>query len=49
MYEMWQMNQTTRVWLTQIYFRWYILDLIRLANDEETNPGPVVVDNIDSS
>ena len=47
MYEMCQMN---RLWLTQIYlYRWYIPDLIRLANDIETNPGPVVVDNIDSS
>lgn len=47
MYEMCQMN---RLWLTQIYlYRWYIPDLIRLANDTETNPGPVVVDNIDSS
>ena len=46
MYEMCQMN---RLWLTQIYlYRWYIPDLIRLANDIETNPGPVVVDNIDS-
>ena len=47
MYEMWQMN---RLWLTQIYlYRWYIPDLIRLANDIETNPGPAVVDNVDSS
>ena len=47
MYEMWQMNQLS---LTQIYlYRWYIPDLIRLANDMETNPGPAVVDNIDSS
>ena len=46
-YEKWQMN---RLWLTQIYlYRWYIPDLIRLANDIETNPGPAVVDNIDSS
>ena len=46
MYEMWQMN---RLWLTQIYlYRWYIPDLIRLANDIETNQGPAVVDNIDS-
>ena len=46
-YEMWQMN---RLWLTLIYlYRWYIPDLIRLANDIETNPGPAVVDNIDSS
>ena len=30
------------LWLTHIYlYRWYILD--------ETNPGPAVVDNIDSS
>ena len=47
MYEMWQMN---RLWLTQIYlYRWCIPDLIRLANDIETNQGPAVVDNIDSS
>ena len=40
MYGMWQMN---RLWLTQIYlYRWYILD-------SETNPGPAVVDKIDSS
>lgn len=44
------MCQMNRLWLTQIYlYRWYIPDLIRLANDIETNPGPVVVDNIDSS
>ena len=30
-------------------YRWYIPDLIRLANDIETNQGPAVVDNIDSS
>ena len=48
MYEMWQMNH--RLGLTQIYLnRWYIPDLIRLANDTETNQGPAVVDNIDSS
>ena len=42
MYEMWQMN---RLWLTQIYlYRWYIPDLIPLANDIETNPVPAVVD-----
>ena len=48
MYEKWQMN---RLWLTQIYlYRWYIPDLIRLANDIETNPSPAVVDiDIDSS
>ena len=46
-YEKWQMN---RLWLTKIYLhRWYIPDLIRLANDIETNPGPAIVDNIDSS
>ena len=46
-YEKWRMN---RFWLTQIYlYRWYIPDLIRLANDIETNPGPAIVDNIDSS
>ena len=43
MHEMWQMNH--RLWLTQIYLcRWYIPDLIRLANDIETNPAPAVVD-----
>ena len=48
MYEMWQMNH--RLWLTQIYlYRWYTPDLIRLANDIETNQGPAVVDNIDTS
>ena len=51
MYEMWQMNG---LWFTQIYlYRWYIPDLITLANDIETNPGPAVlanvVANIDSS
>ena len=47
MYEKWQMN---RLWLTQIYlYRWYIPDLIRLANDIEANPSSAVVDNIDSS
>ena len=41
-YEKWQMN---RLWLTLIYlYRWYIPDLIRLANDIETNPVPAVVD-----
>ena len=49
MYEKWQIN---RMWLTQIYlYRWYIPDLIPLANDIciEANPFPVAVDNIDSS
>ena len=47
MYEKWQMN---RLWLTQIYlYRWYIPDLIRLANGIESKPSPAVVDNIDSS
>ena len=48
MYEMWQING---LWLTQIHlYRWYIPDLIRLANDIETNPSPAVVDiDIDSS
>ena len=47
MFEMWQMN---RLWLTEIYlYRWYIPDLIRLANGIETNQGSDVVDNIDSS
>ena len=46
-YEMSQMNP---LWLTQIYlYRLYSPDLIRLANDIETNPGPAVVDNIDAS
>ena len=51
MYENWQMN---RLWLTQIYlYRFVSLviipDLVRLANDIETNPGAAVVDNSDSS
>ena len=47
MYENWQMN---RLWLTQIYlYRWYIPDLIRLANGIESKPTPAVVDNIGSS
>lgn len=36
-----------RLWLTHIFlYRFYIsfLELIRLANDVETNPGPVVFD-----
>ena len=34
-----------RLWLTQIYlYRFYIPELIRLANDVETNPGPGIVD-----
>ena len=47
-YEKWQLN---RLWLnTQIYlYGWHIPDLIRLANDIETNPGPAVVENIDST
>ena len=41
-YEMSVMN---RLWLTQIYlYRFYIPELIRLANDIETNPGPGIVD-----
>ena len=41
-YEMSEMN---RLWLTQIYlYRFYIPELIRLANDVETNPGPGIVD-----
>ena len=41
-YEMSQMN---RLRLTQIYlYRFYIPELIRLANDVETNPGPGIVD-----
>ena len=35
---------------TQIYlYCWHIPDLIRLVNDIETNSGPAVVENIDSS
>ena len=46
MYEMWQMKH---LWLTQIYsYHWYIPDFIWLVNDLETNPGPAVVDNIDT-
>ena len=30
-----------RLWLTQMYlYRFYIPDLVRLANDIEVNPGP---------
>ena len=33
------------LWFTQIYlYRFYIPELIRLANNVETNPGPGVVD-----
>ena len=43
-------NKSLVAFNTRIYlYRWYIPDLIRLANDIETNPGPAVVDNIDSS
>ena len=41
-YEMSQMN---RHWLRQIYlYCFYIPELIQLANDVETNPGPGIVD-----
>ena len=44
-YNVMQMN---RLWLTQIYlYRFYIPDLIRLANDVEENPEPTV-SNVDS-
>ena len=36
-----ELMKINRLWLTQIYlYRFYIPDLIRLANDVETNPGP---------
>ena len=38
-----EVMQFNRLWLTQIYlYKFYIPDLIRLANDVETNPGPNV-------
>ena len=41
-----ELMQINRLWLTPIYlYRFYIPDLIRLANDVETNPGP----NVDSA
>ena len=41
MYEMWQING---LWLTQInLYRWYIPDLIRLANDIETQVPPLLI------
>ena len=41
-YEMWQINH---LWLTEIYlYRFYIPELIQLANDAQTNPGPGIVD-----
>ena len=42
-----ELSKMNRLWLTQIFlYRFYISfpDLIRLANDVETNPGPVVFD-----
>ena len=37
-YELMQFN---RLWVTQVYLnRFYLPELIRLANDVETNPGP---------
>ena len=36
-----ELMKINRLWLTQIYlYRFYTLDLIRLANDVQTNPGP---------
>ena len=36
-----ELMKINRLWLTQIYlYRFYIPDLIRLANDVQTNPGP---------
>lgn len=36
-----EVRRFNRLWLTQIYiYQFYISDLIRLANDVETNPGP---------
>ena len=38
-----EVMQFNRLWLTQIYlYKFYIPDLIRLANDVETNPEPNV-------
>ena len=46
MYEKWQsLVAYTDLFVSLVYSR----DLIRLENDIETNPGPAVVDNIDSS
>ena len=43
--DIYEMSQMKRLWLTQIYlYRFYILELIRLANDVETNPSPGIVD-----
>ena len=42
-----ELSKMNRLWLTQIFFyRFFISfpELIRLANDVETNPGPVVFD-----
>ena len=40
-----EMSQMKRLWFTQIYlYRFYIPELIRLANDVETNPSPGIVD-----
>ena len=36
-----ELMKINRLWLPQIYlYRFYIPDLIPLANDVETNPGP---------
>ena len=42
-----ELSKMNHLWLTQIFlYRFYISfpELIRLANDVETNPGPVVFD-----
>ena len=39
---LWQMNYYVGLWFTQIWlYRFYFPLLIRLANDVETNPGPL--------
>ena len=39
---LWQTNYFVRLWFTQIcLYRFYLPLLIRLANDVETNPGPI--------
>ncbi|XP_078349889.1 uncharacterized protein LOC144634728 [Oculina patagonica] len=44
----WQMTYYARLWFTQMcLYRFYIPLLIRLANDVETNPGPLFA--VDSS
>lgn len=40
-----ELTKMNRLWLTQIFlYRFNIPELIRLANDVETDPGPVVTD-----